>query len=134
MAEYVCLPMALRYDGVVLRSCEVHYVALVDGWCIDGSPIVDQLTDHGTGPLEVQLSRPLAVDGWAGTRFRLARVDGDAQRARVFALFDAKYGPRRLAGPGRARLALRLIPWRDVGGDGTALAGSGEVSPGASVA
>ncbi|WP_319461349.1 hypothetical protein [Micromonospora sp. RTP1Z1] len=134
LAEYVCLPMALRYDGVVLRSCEVHFVALVDGWCIDGSPIVDQLTDHGTGPLEVQLSRPLAVDGWSGTRFRLARVDEDAQRARVFALFDAKYGPRRLAGPGRARLALRLLRWREADGGGPALAGSDEMGPGASVA
>lgn len=134
--EYICLPMALRYDGAVLRRCEVHFVMLPDGWCIDGSPIVDQLTDHGTGPLEVELSRPLAVDGWSGTRFRLARVDADGQRARVFALFDAKYGPRRLAGPGRARLALRLIPGLDVAGDGgdAALAGSGEVEPDASVA
>lgn len=74
------------------------------------------------------------MDGWSGTRFRLARVDGDAQRARVFALFDAKYGPRRLAGPGRARLALRLIPWREADGSGPALAGSGEMGPGASVA
>ncbi|PWU48224.1 hypothetical protein DLE60_34490 [Micromonospora globispora] len=134
--EYICLPMALRYDGVVLRSCLVHFVVLPDGWCIDGSPIVDQLTDHGTGPLEVELSRPLVVDGWSGTRFRLARVDGDAQRARVFALFDVKYGPRRLAGPGRARLALRLIPRLEAAGDdvGSALSASDGAAPDASVA
>ncbi|MFR9775082.1 hypothetical protein ACL02O_03365 [Micromonospora sp. MS34] len=110
LEEYICLPVTLRHDGVVLRSCVMHFVVTAGGWCIDGSPIVDQLTDFGTGPLEVELSRPLAVNGWSGTRFRLARVDGDAERARVFALFDAKYGPRRLIGPGRARLALRLIP------------------------
>lgn len=80
------------------------------------------------GPLEAEVARPLAVDGWSGTRFRLVRVDGDAQGARVFALFDAKYGPRRLAGPGRARLALRLLPRREV------LGGAGEVAPDSSVA
>ncbi|MGC5022300.1 hypothetical protein [Micromonospora sp. DT47] len=119
--EYVCLPVSLRHDGVVLRSCAVHFVAVADGWCIDGSPMVDQLTDHGAGALEVEVARALAMDGWTGTRFRLARVDGDAQRARVFALFDAKYGPRRMPGPGRARLALQLIPRLEmVAGDGVA--------------
>ncbi|WBB68715.1 hypothetical protein [Micromonospora sp. WMMD812] len=128
--EYVCLPLTVSHGSTVLRSCAVHFVAEGDEWCIDGSPMVDQLTDHGTGPLEVRLSRSLAVNGWSGTSFRLVRVDGDEERMRVLALFDAKYGPRNVTGPGRARIALRLIPTLElVSGVGDGGSGDGaEVS------
>lgn len=116
--EYVCLPLTVSADDQVLRSCQVDFVFGDDECCIDGSPMVDQLTDHGTGPLLVRLMRPLTIGGWSGTAFRLARVDGVAERTRVLALFDAKYGPRNLAGPGRARLALRMIPFLGRAGEG----------------
>lgn len=130
--EYVCLPLTVNHGHRVLRSCEVHFVVAADECCIDGSPMVDQLTDHGTGPLEVRLSRPLTVHGWSGTSFRLVRVDGDAERVRVLALFDAKYGPRNVTGPGRARIALRLIPRLELvpGAGGGVTDGGAEVSAG----
>lgn len=114
--EYTSLPVSVRHGRTVLRNCDVHFVTVDDECCIDGTPMVDQLTDHGTGPLEVEVSWPLTVNGWSGTVFRLARVDEDSvpDRARVLALFDAKYGRRTIAGPGRGRLALRLIPRLEV--------------------
>jgi hypothetical protein len=36
-------------------------------------------------------------------------------RSSVLAMFDRKYGPRQFDGPGRPRLALRLIPRDDAG-------------------
>lgn len=111
--EYVVVPVSVFYDENLLRNCGVHFVQVDGAWFIDGTPMVDQLTDHGTGRLDIVTARPLEVDG--GRKFRLARVDGDSvpDRQSVLRAFDAKYGPRQLDGPGRARLAMRLVPHRD---------------------
>ncbi|HEU4422937.1 MAG TPA: hypothetical protein VFR67_10445 [Pilimelia sp.] len=113
--DHMVVPVAVHHRGELLRSCGVPFIH-VGGLCfIDGSPMIDQLTDHGSGQLEIVTTRPLTVGGWSGTVFRLARVDGDSvpDRAGVLALFEAKYGPRQQEGPGRARLALRLVPYPD---------------------
>jgi hypothetical protein len=115
LAEYIAVPVTVYHREVSLRSCEVHFVLLEDACFIDGAPMVDQLTDHGTGRLEIVTPQPLLLDGHSASRFRLARVDGDTvpDRASVLGMFDRKYGRREFDGPGRPRLAMRLIPHVD---------------------
>jgi len=110
--DHMAVPVAVHHRGVLLRSCGVPFVRLDEACFIDGTPMVDQLTDHGTAHLDIVTTRPLTVAGQPETAFRLARVDGDSvpDRARVLWMFEAKYGPRPQEGPGRARLALRLVP------------------------
>ncbi len=112
LTDYVTVPVTVYHDQVPLRSCAVHFVRLGEACFVDGAPMVDQLTDHGTGPLQLITAHPVQLDGRTATAFRLARVDSDTvpDRASVLALFDRKYGPRQFDGPGRLRLALRLIP------------------------
>ncbi|GAA4710392.1 hypothetical protein [Phytohabitans rumicis] len=115
LSDYITVPITVFHEDTPLRNCGVHFV-IVDGDCfIDGAPMVDQLTDHGTGSLEIVSGNPLTIDGRLGQTFRLARVDGDSvpDRTAVLGMFDAKYGPRQVDGPGRARLAMRLVPRRD---------------------
>jgi hypothetical protein len=115
LTEYVAVPVTVYHRDVPLRSCEVHFVRLEDACFIDGAPMVDQLTDHGTGRLEVVTGYPVQLDGRTVTTFRLARVDGETvpDRASVLGTFDRKYGRREFDGPGRPRLAMRLIPRED---------------------
>jgi hypothetical protein len=115
LSDYVTVPVTVFHRDTPLRSCGVHFVLVEDAWFIDGAPMVDQLTDHGTGRLDIVTARPLSIDGRIGRNFRLARVDGDSvpDRDSVLRMFDAKYGPRQLDGPGRARLAMRLVPRRE---------------------
>ncbi len=112
LAEYVAVPVTVYHREVPLRTCLVHFVRVNDACFIDGAAMVDQLTDHGTGPLELVTEQPLALDGRTAKAFRLARVDSDTvpDRASVLGMFDRKYGKRQFDGPGRPRLALRLIP------------------------
>jgi hypothetical protein len=115
LTEYVAVPVTVYHRTVPLRSCTVHFVRLDDACFIDGAPMVDQLTDHGTGRLEVVTQYPVVLDGRTATAFRLARVDVETvpDRASVLAMFDRKYGRREFDGPGRPRLALRLVPRDD---------------------
>ena len=112
LSEYVTVPVTVYYEDVALRNCEVHFVRLGDACFIDGAPMVDQLTDHGTGRLDIVTGYPLQLDGCTATSFRLARVDTETvpDRTSVLGVFDRKYGRREFNGPGRPRLAMRLIP------------------------
>ncbi len=112
LIEYVAVPVTVYHRQVPLRSCAVHFVRIKDACFIDGAPMVDQLTDHGTGRLDLATGYPLALDGRTASSFQLARVDSDTvpDRATVLDVFDRKYGKRQFDGPGRPRLALRLIP------------------------
>jgi hypothetical protein len=111
LADYLTIRVAVSHDDAVLRDCDVPFVRWGDCCFVDGAPMIDQLADHGSAGLEILAARPLAVDGRLGTAFRFARVDAnsDPDRARVLALFDEKYGPRQVDGPGRPRLAMRLV-------------------------
>jgi hypothetical protein len=123
LGGYVAVPVTVLLGDRALLRCAVHFVRLGDAYVIDGTPMVDQLTDHGTGNLEVVTGYALELDGHSGSSFRLQRVDQDTvpDRDSALRLFDQKYGPRELNGPGRARLAMRLVP-RDGVPDSTALA------------
>ncbi|OLB76466.1 MAG: hypothetical protein AUI14_18680 [Actinobacteria bacterium 13_2_20CM_2_71_6] len=112
LTDYVVLPVTVYHEDVPLRSCAVHFVRMEEACFIDGAPMVDQLTDHGTGQLDLVTGYPLQLDGCTASTFRLARVDSDTvpDRSSVLGVFDRKYGRRQFDGPGRPRLAMRLIP------------------------
>ncbi len=118
LAEYVAVPVTVYHGDVPLRSCDVHFVRLGEACFIDGAPMVDQLTDHGTAALRLSTGYPLQLDGCTASAFRLARVDGDTvpDRSQVLGMFDRKYGRREFDGPGRPRLAMRLVPQPDTAG------------------
>ncbi len=124
LTEYVAVPITVYLAGTPLLSCAVHFVRLGEACVIDGTPMVDQLTDHGTASLDIVTGQDVQLDGYSGTAFRLVRVDLDTvpDRATALALFDQKYGRRDFDGPGRARLALRLVPRQAVPTEDTALA------------
>lgn len=106
MEEYMALPVTVRLDHAELATSEAHFVRHDDQHFVDGSALLDHLTDHGARRLSL-------VVGGADGLFDLVRLDpGDrGRRATVIALFDAKYGTSHAQ-----TVILRLVP-RATGGD-----------------
>ena len=111
LVDYLTVPVSVRHRGEVVRDCQVPFVRAGQACFVDGAPMIDQLADYGSSRLELATAHPFEVDGRSGMAFRLARVDGGTEpgRGQVLALFDDKYGPRQVDGPGRPRLAMRLV-------------------------
>ncbi|MEJ3746685.1 hypothetical protein WEI85_25780 [Actinomycetes bacterium KLBMP 9797] len=104
--DFMTLALTVRLGTADLASSQAHFVRL-DGDCfVDGSALLDHLTDHGARQLS------LAVAGAREGIFDLARLDqhDPARRATVIALFDAKYGTGH-----EQHVILRLVP-RAAGG------------------
>jgi hypothetical protein len=110
MDEFMTLSVTVRLDAADLATSEAHFVRLGEDWFVDGSVLLDHLTEHGARRLS------LAVDGGRGSVYDMVRLDPQDQsrRATVIALFDAKYGTSH----GHS-VILRLVPR---GGAGPALA------------
>jgi hypothetical protein len=99
LEDFMTLGLTVRLGTADLASSQAHFIRL-DGDCfVDGSALLDHLTDHGARQLTLTVGQEGAFD--------LARLDqhDPALRATVIALFDAKYG----TGHGR-RVILRLVP------------------------
>ncbi|GAA4719172.1 hypothetical protein [Phytohabitans rumicis] len=110
MDEFMTLSVTVRLDAADLATSETHFVRLGEDWFVDGSVLLDHLTDHGARRLS------LAVDGGRGSVYDMVRLDphDQSRRATVIALFDAKYGTSHAH-----TVILRLVPR---GGAGPALA------------
>jgi hypothetical protein len=101
LEDFMTLGLTVRLGSDDLASSHAHFVRLEGDCFVDGSALLDHLTDHGARQLS------LTVDGVRESVFDLARLDQQdpARRATVIALFDAKYGTDH----GR-RVILRLVP------------------------
>jgi hypothetical protein len=106
LEEFMSLALTIRLGTADLATSHAHFVRL-DGDCfVDGSSLLDHLTDHGARRLS------LAVGGLRDAIFDMVRLDqhDQARRATVVALFDAKYGSAH-----DHRVILRLVPRVDAG-------------------
>jgi hypothetical protein len=112
MDEFMTLSLTVRLGTADLATSEAHFVKLDDDCFVDGSALLDHLTDHGARRLS------LAVGG-GGSVFDLVRLDPHdrSRRATVIALFDAKYGSSHAQS-----VILRLVPRADESGAGRSLA------------
>ena len=96
-----------------LTRAETHFVRIGHACFIDGTAIVDHLTDHGALRLSLATLRPLAIgepDGEVpveASEFAMVRVERNdrPRRTEVVAAFDAKYGDSHEHHP-----LLRLVP------------------------
>ncbi|GLI02822.1 hypothetical protein [Phytohabitans aurantiacus] len=101
LEDFMSLRLTIRLGTDNLATSDAHFVRL-DGDCfVDGSSLLDHLTDHGARRLS------LAVGGLRDAIFDMVRLDqhDPARRATVVALFDAKYGSGH-----DHRVILRLVP------------------------
>jgi hypothetical protein len=113
MDDFMHLHLTVRLDDEDLTRAETHFLRLGSSCYIDGSAIVDHLTDHGARRLSLSTLRPLAVDDPEGegtvtaNTFDMVRVERNdrPRRAEVVAAFDTKYGDRHEHHP-----LLRLVP------------------------
>ena len=89
--------MVIRLADADIGRCEAPFVRYDTHCYVDGTALVDHLTDHGIGRLSVHAD---------GSLFALVRVAEEPARATLLDLFDAKYG----TAPGSEhRLVLRLV-------------------------
>lgn len=105
--EFMTLSVTVSLGDSALATSEAHFVRL-DGDCfVDGSSLLNHLTDHGARRLSLSTARPLVIGAQSGSRFDMVRLDPSdhGRHATVVALFDAKYG----TGHGR-HVVLRLVP------------------------
>ncbi|GAA4470288.1 hypothetical protein [Phytohabitans houttuyneae] len=101
MEDFMTLSVTVRLDAAELATSEAHFIRLEEDWFVDGSALLDHLTDHGARRLS------LAVGGGPAAVFDLVRLDlhDASRRATVVALFDAKYGTSH-----DKKVILRLVP------------------------
>lgn len=112
MDDFMHLHLTLRIDDEELTQAETHFVRVGPFCFIDGTAIVDHLTDHGALRLTLATLRPLSLgdpeDGLiTASTFDMVRVERNdrPRRAEVVAAFDAKYGDTHEHHP-----LLRLVP------------------------
>lgn len=107
LEEFMTLPVTVQLGARTLATSEAHFVRLDNDCYMDGSALLDHLTDHGARRLSLATSRPVLIGTWSGSTFDMVRLDTQdrARRSTVVALFDAKYGGNH----GR-RVILRLVP------------------------
>lgn len=110
MEEFMTLALTVRLGTADLATSEAHFVRFGGDCFVDGSSLLDHLTDHGARRLSLTTSRPLAIGDWSGSTFDMVRLDlhDQSRRATVVALFDAKYGTSHAQG-----VILRLVPRAD---------------------
>jgi len=114
MDDFMALPVTIRLDRADLATSEAHFVRLGDHQFVDGSALLDHLTDHGARRLSLAVG--VGPGSGPGSVFDLVRLDPQdgSHRATVIALFDAKYGTSHAQ-----TVILRLVP-REAGGASSA--------------
>jgi hypothetical protein len=118
MDDFMHLHLTLRIDDEDLTQAETHFVRMGPYCFIDGTAIVDHLTDHGALRLSLATLRPLTLgdvgDGpvtasgvVSASNFAMVRVERNdrPRRAEVVSAFDVKYGDSHEHHP-----LLRLVP------------------------